>query len=252
MILPEKKRSLKPKTMTRTPNSMHVSDCSLLVQVVAARNVPLRHEADLEPGITGGVMNTQRRSRSPRKKKGRQNSMGGSSDGYGSSGASSGEEDDGAGGPQISEALLDEKKLNIRKRACTSVEVRFQEHRESTLSIAGGAPLWKQSISLPFRSPNDDYTPAALGQVTDEVHFSLFDEVNEDDASRGGMMEGEKTIRTERRFLGSFSLPFSTIYQSGKVEGVFRLNTPVFNFGYAPVGDIAPSPSEVCRLCFVL
>jgi len=32
-ILPEKKRSLKPKTVARTPNSMHISSCDLLVQV---------------------------------------------------------------------------------------------------------------------------------------------------------------------------------------------------------------------------
>ena len=44
-------------------------------------------------------------------------------------------------------------------------------------------------------------------------------------------MEGENAKRTERRFLGSFSLPFSTIYKEGRVEGVFRLNTPMFNFG---------------------
>ena len=55
--------------------------------------------------------------------------------------------------------------------------------------------------------------------------------MSEDDASRGGVMEGENAKRTERRFLGSFSLPFSTIYKEGRVEGVFRLNTPMFNFG---------------------
>lgn len=36
----------------------------------------------------------------------------------------------------------------------------------------------------------------------------------------------------ERRYLGSFSVPFETIYTEGRVEGVFRLDTPAINFGY--------------------
>jgi hypothetical protein len=36
----------------------------------------------------------------------------------------------------------------------------------------------------------------------------------------------------EKRYLGSFSVPFETIYTEGRVEGVFRLDTPAINFGY--------------------
>jgi hypothetical protein len=36
----------------------------------------------------------------------------------------------------------------------------------------------------------------------------------------------------EKRYLGSFSIPFETIYTEGRVEGVFRLDTPAINFGY--------------------
>jgi len=55
--------------------------------VVSARNVPLRHEADLEPGITGGVKEQAVRSRSPRKKnRSRSASAGGDSSGAESSG----------------------------------------------------------------------------------------------------------------------------------------------------------------------
>jgi hypothetical protein len=47
-----------------------------------------------------------------------------------------------------------------------------------------------------------------------------------------GFMEGEQTVRTDRRYLGSFSIPFLTIFREKRIEGVFRVNTPVFNFGY--------------------
>jgi hypothetical protein len=36
----------------------------------------------------------------------------------------------------------------------------------------------------------------------------------------------------ERRFLGSISIPFTTVLQEGRIEGTFRLETPAFNFGY--------------------
>jgi hypothetical protein len=47
-----------------------------------------------------------------------------------------------------------------------------------------------------------------------------------------GLLEGESPIRVEKRYLGSFSVPFETIYTEGRVEGVFRLDTPAINFGY--------------------
>jgi len=230
-LLPEKKRSLKPKAAVRSTTAMHVNKASILVQVVAAKNIPLRSETDM---TTRGAVrgSTMRGSMSPTKTR-RGAGAGADSDGYNSAGSADGD------GPQISEALLDESKVTLRRRARTCVEVRFQEHRESTSAITGGAPLWKQSFSLPFRSPNDDYTPSALQQIRDVVVFSLFDEIEEDDNWRGMAMEGENTARTERRFLGSFSLPFNTIYALGRVEGIFRLDTPLLNFGYANAGPIS-------------
>jgi len=134
--------------------------------------------------------------------------------------------------PEVNAELLDERKLNLMQRVRTFVEVRFQEHKARTSCLEGNTPLWKQSLAIPFIPPQDDYTPRSLTQVSDLIYFSLFDEIEENDASRGGYLEGEHTLRTERRFLGSFVLPFSTVYSNGRIEGVFRLETPPFNFGY--------------------
>jgi coiled-coil and C2 domain-containing protein 2A len=225
-LLPQRKRSLKPSGTARTTNAMHVSDSRLLVQVISARNIPLR--LDDEDG--GPNVSLARRAatsqRSPSRKR-RSSARGRTDSGDEGSGA---EDEDIA----IAEDLLDEAKATLARRANTCMEVRFQEHKERTTSMSGSAPLWKQTISLPFRPPSDDYTPSALSQVRDQVYFTLFDEFEEDDAIRGGTLEGEKTTRTERRFLGTFALPFTTIYNNGRVEGTFRLNTPAFNFGYAP------------------
>ncbi len=234
-LLPEKKRSLKPKSQARAQTAMHVNQASLLVQIVGARNIPLRQATDdvggqSDMGPRGGSMsrgNTMRGG-SPRKQKTT----------YGEGGDSDGGNSDSEK-PQVAEALLDANKVTLRKRAQTCVEVRFQENREMTTAIPGGAPIWKQSFSIPFRPPNDDYTPSNLAQIRDVITFSLFDVVEEDDAKRGMSLEGENTKRIERRFLGSFTLPFNTVYMTGRVEGIFRLHTPLLNFGYVPAGPIA-------------
>ena len=226
-LLPQRKRSLKPSGTARTTNAMHVSDSRLLVQVISARNIPLRlDEEDGGPNVNLARRATTPSQRSPSRKR-RASSRNRLDLGDEGSGA---EDEDIA----IAEDLLDETKATLARRANTCMEVRFQEHKERTTAMSGSAPLWKQTISLPFRPPSDDYTPSALSQVRDQVYFTLFDEIEEDDAMRGGTLEGEKTTRTERRFLGTFALPFTTIYNNGRVEGTFRLNTPAFNFGYAP------------------
>jgi hypothetical protein len=63
-------------------------------------------------------------------------------------------------------------------------------------------------------------------QVRDEIVFTLFDEVVEDDRELGGISEGEASERVERRFIGSFSLPFSTVFREGRIEGTAPSSLP--------------------------
>ena len=42
-----------------------------------------------------------------------------------------------------------------------------------------------------------------------------------------------KTLREEQRWLGSFTVPFSTLYRNGEVKGVFPLHMPPILLGYA-------------------
>ena len=211
-LIPARKRELKPVPKVRVPQAVQVSHCDVLVQVVGAKNIPLRQD--------NGV--TERSSKS------RRSNRGGSRGGRGSD--SDGERNE----PTVSDDVLDANKINEKKRARSVMEVRFQERACDTVCIEGAAPLWKQSFSYPFRPPQDDYTPSNIIMVDDNVMFTLFDEYVEDDAKRGGFLEGESTARTERRYLGSFSVPFATLYQESRIEGVFRLDAPIFNFGYVP------------------
>jgi sRNA-binding carbon storage regulator CsrA len=177
----ERKRSLRPKVKVRAPVSVQVDRCELLVQIVGAKNVPLRSEFDglatlaagtgagagagVGAGAGLGASSSRRRPRS--------------SSGAGGPG---GEED----APIVSEHMLDERKVRERRRARTFVEIKFQENTIATVAMDGGTPMWRESLSLPFRPPQDDFTPSSLEQVREEVYFTLFDEVVEDDSNRGG------------------------------------------------------------------
>lgn len=39
-------------------------------------------------------------------------------------------------------------------------------------------------------------------------------------------------MRVEKKYLASFTIPFATVYQQGRIEGLFRMDTPMLNFGY--------------------
>ncbi|CAM9661293.1 unnamed protein product, partial [Sphacelaria rigidula] len=68
--------------------------------------------------------------------------------------------------------------------------------------------------------------------VRELIIISLFDEVEFDDRGNGGYLDGETSVRREKHFLGSVVLPFQTVYQAGRVEGVLRLDVPPVNLGY--------------------
>ena len=36
----------------------------------------------------------------------------------------------------------------------------------------------------------------------------------------------------EKRWLGGLQVPFSTLYLEGRIEGLFRVETPIVNLGY--------------------
>ncbi|RYG64977.1 hypothetical protein EON64_12895, partial [archaeon] len=134
------------------------------------------------------------------------------------------------------------RNLSVRdglKSVKSYVEVKFQGSIVQTISLSGAHPQYKSNLSLSFMPPHNDFSPLYMEQVRDLVYFTVFDEIFEDDKERGGYLEGEETRRREKVYLGSFSVPFSTLYSMGRVEGVFRLDTPLLNMGYAP------SPSSI-------
>jgi hypothetical protein len=212
-----RRRDLKPKVVIRMAQATEIQHCLILIQVVGARNVPLRVS---NSSGSGGMTHSG--------SSGALDTMGGlAASGTGILGSSTMQMQQ-----QASKRLLNEKKMLQKRRIRSFVEVKFQDHIIATGTLEGNTPMWKQSLSLPFHPPHMDFTPFALDQIRDFIYFTLFDEVIEDDASRGGYLEGETTFRIEKYYLGSFAIPFHTVYHEGKLDGIFRMDFPLFNFGY--------------------
>jgi len=198
-IMPPRKRGLRPTVKSRVAVTALVRKCRLLITVIGARNVPSRVP---KIGNGGKGPGSPKRAKSPSRRKG---------------GARTDDEDDEEG---------------VSTMVNSFVTVKFQDNEDSTRPVLGQAPLWKQTLDVPFRPSMGDFSPARLQQVRDSVEVNLFDAVEVDSAEGGGYYEDENTVRTEKRFLGNLSIPFSTIYMEGKVEGTFRLNAPDLCLGY--------------------
>ena len=177
ILLPPRKRALRPKAKLRTALSMEVTRCDLLVQVVGAKNVPLRVEINEEQFTASGGRSPDKSRRAVRQSQERERDRGRNRSRERGSELDNPQEDSDAAAdpppdngtnnnrPLIAGDLLDATKLREKKRARTFVEVRFQEAVGATTGMEGASPLWKQSLSLPFRAPQGNYTPDSLAQV---------------------------------------------------------------------------------------
>ncbi|XP_033097939.1 coiled-coil and C2 domain-containing protein 2A-like isoform X1 [Anneissia japonica] len=118
------------------------------------------------------------------------------------------------------------------------VEVLFQQNKKKTTTTEGPNPNWNEEIAMPFKAPNNDYSPTNLQSINDLVYLNLFDEVVIDMLEDNRQTASTVHRRVERRWLGSIQIPFSTIYFQGKlnqsamVEGAFRVQAPSSLLGY--------------------
>jgi hypothetical protein len=204
-LIPSRRRALKPVPLVRSPQTVQVERCNVLLQIVGAKNIPQRMLLKEDVTIKKGTLSAKKTEAVV-------------------------EPDQTA---VIDPLMLSDEIVSNRSGVSSFVEMHLQENKATTTCLEGMAPMWRQSVSLAFKNPEDDYSSAAMAQIRDSVTITIFDEVTEDDAHRGGFLEGESTLRIEKRFLGTISIPIRTIVSEGRIEGSFRVDAPLSNIGYS-------------------
>jgi hypothetical protein len=125
------------------------------------------------------------------------------------------------------------------------VEVRFKNldgEKSAPVRTAAAAALntelvnINEGLKIPLSTTGLDMTPQVLSKCDSIIFFDVFDEV--DISSQPDDRADDVLSRKERRFLGSFELPFATVYGSSKpIKGDFRVDLPQILYGYGHNGE---------------
>ena len=118
-------------------------------------------------------------------------------------------------------------------RVETYVEVRLVTSTHTftsrTQSVEGVHPDWNEIVEIAIKPRKDSvFTDEELSGNTDVLYFILFDEVKKirDDKE-------SETVKKERRFLGSFTIPLLTVFQNPpRLEAIIKVSRPSIIFGY--------------------
>lgn len=110
-----------------------------------------------------------------------------------------------------------------------------QEIEQRTDSISGVHPDYNYKFQFKIKPKNGEkfFTREELSKTTGAFYFTLYDEVRTD------LRIFEKVSNTysykfEKKYLGSFIIPFSTIFQNSSsiLESMCRVSVPLTLFGY--------------------
>jgi coiled-coil and C2 domain-containing protein 2A len=116
-------------------------------------------------------------------------------------------------------------------------EITFQGKTVRSKCVGGKSPQFGQNFHIKLNPDGIEGTslsPRNLVTIQDEVHIALFDKVEMHTSmqSTRSARRRDPTLRTESRFLGSFSIPFTTIYLNSQISGLVPIEKPIFNFAY--------------------
>jgi coiled-coil and C2 domain-containing protein 2A len=205
------RRPLQPKRRTireAQPSHVHITEASINIRVARAVNVPRRN----------GCQQLNNRTRSAESVTFRENFELGSS---------------AQGLPMATGQLLrtDFPYMDVPVRPF--VEVSFESSVARTTTVTGVNPHWNEELVLALVPPENDFSPVNLSKMNSFLHFNLYDEVVVDILKDERQRSTNIHHRLERKWLGSFSVPFSTLHANSRFEGSVTVNVPPLLLGYS-------------------
>ncbi|KAG7378160.1 Coiled-coil and C2 domain-containing protein 2A [Phytophthora pseudosyringae] len=240
------RRRLRPraKVPAAAPSSQTAAHwptaCTLYVQVQKATNVPVRIKPPRSAVEAEDIETTGRRRRDTlhrTKKSPRMMAVRSSSDNQ---------------SEEVDETPRGGVALEYESHVFVQISFQGKTRQTSCATIMGtvgkgdhgvGAhPMWMETVALPFRPPQDDWSPGGIESTQDTIRFSLFDQVTrqasttvDDDRQEGEERLGAQTraLHRENCFLGRLEVPFPTLYRAGRLEGSLRCQMPIEHLGYA-------------------
>lgn len=93
-----------------------------------------------------------------------------------------------------------------------------------TTTSDGSNPTWNEQLILPITG--------RLCKLKGAISIQIFDEIIEDIIEDDVLRTGELFQRISTRLLGEFRIPFTTIFSSQKIDGIFEIPIPPVLFGY--------------------
>jgi hypothetical protein len=119
----------------------------------------------------------------------------------------------------------------------TFVKVRLTDDKReifaSTECSDGIDPEWNESLVIPYFSHDpkkQQFTVNELIKNDGHLFINVFDFLGE--YGERPELPGEISIAINRKYIGSVDIPLYTVFENPKMNGMFRLNRPLFLFGY--------------------
>lgn len=225
-------RPLLPKRVEQSKRSEtgKIESCRIFVQIVRGYNIPTRRDAEDSEEVSFRSYRASRMKLEEMKQieKRRRTRRFEGETGEAATGEATREELESAEQEAKTATMIAKQNQNS---VYSFAQITFQKNQESIRPIAGPNPQFNENVCFDFVAPGGDFSPENLKLVQDKIFIDVFDELTianvKDDRNYNTISE-----RIEVRWLGSFSVPFSTLYMHGKIEGVFPLKTPIMNLGY--------------------
>jgi len=143
----------------------------------------------------------------------------------------------------------------VVERVLPFLEVRLHDPDKGTLftikteTFEGTYPEWNDNLVLPLKFAREDFGYDLTRNPENSraiVYFNLFDMVSS--VSRQRETTNRYSVLIEKRYLGAFSIPLVTLFQYPKQSASFKIQRPLFLFGYFNMKPVFSSDLNITNI----